>query len=156
MLFESIRTGRAVGRAPGRSAGVPWSKTSSMQRREFLKIAGLAGAGSRLYGQAPVSFLAPTGQTDAAKTEFTLDIAPITVELAPNRIISTVGYNGTSPGPLLRMKEGVPVTVNVTNKTDVPEYVHFHALLIPANVDGSEEEGTPAGPPHGSRSYRFT
>ena len=64
------------------------------------------------------------------------EIAPVTVELAPNRIISTIGYNGTSPGPLLRMKEGVPVTVNVVNKTDVPEYVHFHGLLIPADVDG--------------------
>ena len=41
------------------------------------------------------------------------------------------------------MKEGVPVTVNVVNKTDVPEYVHFHGLLIPSDVDGSEEEGTP-------------
>ena len=91
-----------------------------------------------------------------AKTDFTLQIAPVTVELAPNRIISTVGYNGMSPGPLLRMKEGVPVTVNVINKTDVPEYVHFHGLLIPSDVDGSEEEGTPAVPAHGSRRYQFT
>ena len=78
------------------------------------------------------------------------------MELAPNRIISTIGYNGTSPGPLLRMKEGVPVTVNVVNDTDVPEFVHFHGLLIPSDVDGSEEEGTPVVPPHGSRSYQFT
>jgi FtsP/CotA-like multicopper oxidase with cupredoxin domain len=127
-----------------------------MQRRDFLKMAGLAAAGSPLRGQQPISFLAPTVAPDVAKTEFTLEIAPITVELAPNRIISTIGYNGTAPGPLLRMKEGVPVTVNVVNKTDVPEYVHFHGLLIPAEVDGSEEEGTPAVPPHGSRSYRFT
>jgi len=54
------------------------------------------------------------------------------------------------------MKEGVPVTVNVTNKTDVPEYVHFHGLLIPSDVDGSEEEGTPAVPPHGNQRYQFT
>jgi FtsP/CotA-like multicopper oxidase with cupredoxin domain len=126
------------------------------RRRDFLKMAGLAAASSQLSGQQPISFLAPTGSQDVAKTDFTLEIAPITVELAPNRIISTIGYNGVSPGPLLRMKEGVPVTVNVVNKTDVPEYVHFHGLLIPADVDGSEEEGTPAVPPHGNRSYRFT
>ena len=83
-----------------------------------------------------------------------MKIAPITIELAPNRILSTIGYNGISPGPRLRMKEGVPVTVNVTNDTDTPEFVHFHGLLIPSDVDGSEEEGTPAVPPHGSRSYR--
>ena len=108
-----------------------------MQRRDFLKIAGLAAAGSQLEGQQPISFLAPTATPDVAKTDFTLEIAPIAVELAPNRIISTIGYNGTAPGPLLRMKEGVPVTVNVVNKTDVPEYVHFHGLLVPADVDGS-------------------
>ena len=127
-----------------------------MQRRDFLKIAGLAAAGSPLAGQQTKSFLAPAGSADVAKTEFTLQIAPVTVELAPNRIISTIGYNGISPGPLLRMKEGVPVTVNVVNDTDVPETVHFHGLLIPSDVDGSEEEGTPVVPPHGSRSYRFT
>ena len=127
-----------------------------MQRRDFLKIAGLAAATSRLSAQQPTSFLAPTGSQDVAKTDFTLEIAPITVELAPNRILSTIGYNGISPGPLLRMKEGVPVTVNVVNNTDVPEYVHFHGLLIPSDVDGSEEEGTPVVPPHGSRRYQFT
>src|ERR1700721_178157 len=121
-----------------------------LQRRDFLKLAGLAAASTRLGAQQATSFLAPSGAQDVAKTEFTLQIAPITVELAPNRIVSTVGYNGTSPGPLLRMKEGVPVTVNVTNETDVPEFVHFHGLLIPSDVDGSEEEGTPVGPPHAS------
>src|SRR6201997_4051608 len=127
-----------------------------MERRDFLKIASLAATGHRLIGQQTQSFLAPTVSQEIAKTDFTLRISPITVELAPNRIISTVGYNGISPGPLLRMKEGVPVTVNVINKTDVPEFVHFHGLLIPAEVDGSEEEGTPVVPPQGSRRYQFT
>ena len=137
----------------GGDRAVPWS--FPMQRRDFLKIAGMA-AGSRLAAQHTQSFLAPAGPADVAKTEFTLEIAPVMVELAPNRIVSTVGYNGTSPGPRLRMKEGVPVTVNVINKTDVPEYVHFHGLLIPSDVDGSEEEGTPVVPPHGTRRYQFT
>jgi FtsP/CotA-like multicopper oxidase with cupredoxin domain len=126
-----------------------------MDRRDFLKLAGF-GAAARLRGQQPVNFLAPPVSDDTAKTTFTLEIAPVTVELAPNRVISTIGYNGMSPGPLLRMKEGVPVTINVVNKTDVPETVHCHGLLIPAEVDGSEEEGTPVVPPHGSRSYQFT
>ncbi|HEX4276486.1 MAG TPA: multicopper oxidase domain-containing protein [Bryobacteraceae bacterium] len=127
-----------------------------MQRRDFLKIAGVAAASNGLVGQQPQSFLKPTASQDVAKTDFTLRIGTVNVELAPNRIISTVGYNGTSPGPLLRMKEGVPVTVNVVNDTDVPEFVHFHGLQIPSDVDGSEEEGTPAVPPHGSRQYKFT
>src|SRR5580692_5098572 len=82
-----------------------------MERRDFLKIAALAATGSGLKAQEPQSFLAPAGSQDVAKTDFKLEIGPVTVELAPNRVISTIGYNGTSPGPRLRMKEGVPVTV---------------------------------------------
>jgi FtsP/CotA-like multicopper oxidase with cupredoxin domain len=127
-----------------------------MERRDFLKLAGLAAAGGRLHSQQMQHLGAPSAAQDVVKTDFTLTIAPVTVELAPNRVISTIGYNGTSPGPLLRMKEGVPVTVNVINKTDVPELVHFHGLLIPSDVDGAEEEGTPMVPAQGNRTYKFT
>ena len=44
-------------------------------RRDFLKIAGAAAAGSQLAGQQPQSFLAPAGPQDVAKTDFTLEIA---------------------------------------------------------------------------------
>jgi FtsP/CotA-like multicopper oxidase with cupredoxin domain len=91
-----------------------------------------------------------------AAGDINLRIAPVTVELSQDRILSTIGYNGTSPGPVLRMKEGRPVTVNVTNNTDTPEFVHWHGLLIPAEVDGVEEENTPPVPPQGSRTYKFT
>ena len=128
-----------------------------MYRRDFLKIAGSAAAANRLAAQQPPhSFMAPAASPDVAKTDFTLRDRARHGRTGAQPHISTIGYNGTSPGPLLRMKEGVPVTVNVINETDVPEYVHFHGLLIPSDVDGSEEEGTPPVPPHGSRSYKFT
>src|ERR1700733_7871551 len=92
---------------------------------------GLLGAG--------VTKILP-GQ-EAAKADITLQIEPVTVELSPDRVISTIGYNGSSPGPVLRMREGAMVTVDVVNDTDVPEQVHWHGLLIPAEVDGADEEG---------------
>jgi FtsP/CotA-like multicopper oxidase with cupredoxin domain len=64
-------------------------------------------------------------------------------------------YNGQFPGPLLRLKEGQRVTVNVRNETDVPEQLHWHGHAIPSNVDGAAEEGTPFIPPHGSRRISF-
>lgn len=129
-------------------------RLNHMRRRDFLKwsTAAAAAAGLPLGGlaaQAPAA--APEGPADIKLT-----IAPVTVELAPTRIISTIGYNGAAPGPVLRMKEGVPVTVEVANQTDTPEQVHWHGFEIPAEVDGSEEEGTPFVPPHGSRRYQFT
>jgi FtsP/CotA-like multicopper oxidase with cupredoxin domain len=81
--------------------------------------------------------------------DFTLRIAPMMVELAPQVVISTIGYSNKVPGPLLRAREGQHVTIDVMNETDVPEYVHWHGLFVPSEVDGAEEEGTPPVPPHG-------
>jgi FtsP/CotA-like multicopper oxidase with cupredoxin domain len=120
-----------------------------VHRREFVKMAGLGALGA---GAARI--LPP--QPQAAKADITLQIAPVTVDLAQDRVVSTIGYNGRAPGPVLRVREGVPVTVDVVNDTDVPEQVHWHGLLIPADVDGADEEGTPPVPPHGRRRYVFT
>lgn len=95
------------------------------------------------------------GPTEGGAADFTLTIAPVLVELAPRRALSTIGYNGMSPGPVLRMREGKMTTVDVINDTDVPELVHWHGQLVPAEVDGAEEEGTPIVPPRGRRRYRF-
>ena len=92
----------------------------------------------------------------AAKADYTLRIAPVTVELDPSHILSTIGYNGSAPGPILRMREGKPVTVEVINDTDTPELVHWHGMLIPPEVDGTEEEGSPLVLPHGRRSFQLT
>jgi FtsP/CotA-like multicopper oxidase with cupredoxin domain len=101
----------------------------------------------------------PQGTLSAAPAgppaDFNLRIAPVLVELAPRRALSTIGYNGTSPGPVLRMREGKLTTVDVINDTDVPELVHWHGQLVPSAVDGSEEEGTPLVPPRGRRRYQF-
>ena len=52
----------------------------------------------------------------------------------PTESSPTIGYNGTAPGPILRMKAGKPVTVEVINATDTPELVHWHGFQIPSDV----------------------
>ena len=140
-----------------------------MKRRELMGLAGAtlvwAAGGKRVsaQGSPPMSMPAQPPQTSAAvhpeqatPADFTLRIAPIALELAPSRFISTIGYSGTSPGPLLRLRENKPVTVEVINDTDAAELVHWHGLFVPPEVDGSEEEGTPPVPPGGRRRYQFT
>ena len=134
-----------------------------MNRRDFMKFGGVAaldlGAARLLSSQGqpgmPGMRSLPAG-SDNSKADYTLRIAPVTVDLTPARVISTIGYNGTSPGPVLRMREGKPVTVDVINETDVPELVHWHGLFIPPEVDGVEEENTPMVPPRGRIRYQFT
>jgi FtsP/CotA-like multicopper oxidase with cupredoxin domain len=131
-----------------------------MNRRDLLKLGTLA-LGARAAGQM---VMLPTASSQGTATELTpsaagdinLRIAPVTVELAPDRILSTIGYNGTAPGPIIRLKQNQPVTVHVTNDTDAPEFVHWHGFLIPPEVDGVEEEQTPPVPPRGSRTYKYT
>ncbi len=88
--------------------------------------------------------------------DYRLSIDHISLEIAPKTIIKTTGYNGSAPGPLLRMKEGQRVTIQVDNTTSEPEIVHWHGLHIPSDVDGSVEEGTPIITPHGNARYTFT
>jgi len=134
-----------------------------MKRREFLRFAGLSalsGAsvfspGCSLPSSRNVSSSTSAFKQIADVAHFSLRIAPINLELAPGQIIQTIGYNGSAPGPLLRIKEGQQVTMDVHNDSDVPELVHWHGLFVPSEVDGAMEEGTPMVPTGGSRQYSF-
>jgi FtsP/CotA-like multicopper oxidase with cupredoxin domain len=131
-----------------------------MKRRELLKFAGIAlvqtgAARLPLLAQAGVA-TTPASTASEQKADYSLHIAPVTVELDRSHIISTIGYNGAAPGPVLRMREGKPVIVDVMNDTDTPELVHWHGMLIPSEVDGTEEEGSPLVPPHGRRRFQLT
>src|ERR1700733_5788238 len=125
-----------------------------------MKIGGAAIAharNARLLAQTPqtqMSASAPANET--SKADYTLRIAPVTVELAPDHILSTIGYNDTSPGPVLRMREGKTVSVDVINDTDVPELVHWHGIVGASVVAGVEEQGTPPVPPRCRRRDHLT
>jgi FtsP/CotA-like multicopper oxidase with cupredoxin domain len=60
------------------------------------------------------------------------------------------------PGPLLRFREGQPVTIDVTNDTDIEDIVHWHGLYLPSLFDGAMEEGSPMIARGGTQRYRFT
>ena len=52
-----------------------------------------------------------------APADYTIDIAPYTLDISPKHSIKTIAYNQQVPGPLLRFREGQPVTIDVTNHT---------------------------------------
>jgi FtsP/CotA-like multicopper oxidase with cupredoxin domain len=116
-------------------------------RRTFLKAAGATAAS--LFS-SPLFF----AQTETP-ADYTLTIATKPLELSPKRIVSVTTYNGQFPGPLLRLKEGEQVAIDVHNDTDTPEQLHWHGQLVSPDVDGAAEEGTPFIPAHGSRRISF-
>ena len=128
-------------------------------RRDLLKGAGSAGlaaiASRPSFGQTNPAQTS-VGQSPAPFADHTIRIAPISLEIGPNKIIKTTGYNDTVPGPLLRLKEGAPVTIKVVNDSGYPNLVHWHGLIIPSVQDGTTEEGSPIIPPGQSLLYSFT
>jgi len=128
-------------------------------RRQFLKFAGVAGAGLLAPRKSLLAYAIAVGAEPYAPdspADYTLRIASSPIEFAPNRIVSAITYNGQFPGPLLRFKEGQQVVVDIFNDTDAPEQLHWHGQFLSPSVDGSAEEGTPYIPAHGKRRIQFT
>ncbi len=127
-----------------------------LSRRNFLKTTGAAAGAVMLsppdlLTQSPVA----VASLNEVPADYTLTIATKPIELAPNRIVSVTTYNGQFPGPLLRLKEGERITVDIHNQTDTPEQLHWHGQFVSTDIDGAAEEGTPFIPPHGSRRISF-
>jgi FtsP/CotA-like multicopper oxidase with cupredoxin domain len=91
----------------------------------------------------PLVHALPASAEGAAKADYSLTIAPLSLELAPGRLIKTLVYNGTVPGPLIRVREGQNVTIDITNRSDHDEIVHWHGLAVSSQADGAMEEGSP-------------
>lgn len=132
--------------------------TFQRTRRAFFTDAAVSSA-LLLAGCGRTSTPPAAGSGEAAPSgpaDLTLRIGPVLADIAKGHTISTLGYNGTVPGPLIRFHEGVPVTVDLFNDTDTPELVHWHGQIIPAAVDGAAEEKSLEVPAHGHLRYRLT
>jgi FtsP/CotA-like multicopper oxidase with cupredoxin domain len=90
------------------------------------------------------------------KADYTIRIEPSTVEIGPGVTIKTLAYNGQVPGPVLRLREGVPVSIDVTNASESPDLVHWHGLAIDSLNDGAMEEGSPMIAAGKTQRYVFT
>ena len=67
--------------------------------------------------------------------EYNLTVDPVTIDTG-SFTRTGVGYNGASPGPVLRFKEGEDVTINVTNNLSESTSIHWHGLILPYQQDG--------------------
>ena len=129
-------------------------------RRNFLTDAATASA--LLLGGCNRSTSTVASGTGSERTtagepaDVTLRIGTVLADIAKDHTISTIGYNGTVPGPLIRLREGVPVMVEVFNDTNTAELVHWHGQIIPASVDGAAEEKSLEVPAHGHIRYQLT
>lgn len=121
-----------------------------MNRREFLRNTSAIATATALT-RKPFAW----SQTPPPSADHTIHIAPIRLEIAPNKFVKTTAFNGRVPGELIRVQEGRSVTIDVINDTKVADIIHWHGLNLPATDDGATAEGSPASAPNGG-SQRFT
>src|SRR3954449_4615316 len=85
---------------------------------------------------------------------FRLRIAPVSKRLG-NATVRMLAYNGSIPGPTLKVREGSGIDVDVLNDGDLEQTVHWHGLRLDNRSDGTHE--TQAAIPVGGRfSCRVT
>jgi suppressor of ftsI len=53
-----------------------------------------------------------------------------------NRTLRMLAYNGSIPGPFIKVKEGSQITINFINNTDVDQTIHSHGVRLDNNFDG--------------------
>jgi FtsP/CotA-like multicopper oxidase with cupredoxin domain len=85
--------------------------------------------------------------------QFDLRIAPVAKRIGETTV-RMLAYNGSIPGPTLRVPEGSAVTVNVANEGDLEATVHWHGLRLDNRYDGTHETQAPI-PVGGTFSYRL-
>ena len=74
--------------------------------------------------------------------EFDLRIAPVAKQLGKAKV-RMLAYNGSIPGPILKVKEGSEIVVNVENRGDLEATVHWHGLRLDNRYDGTHETQAP-------------
>lgn len=114
------------------------SVPAGLSRRQF--VTG-AAAGSALLGlglPCTLSFAATAAHSAVSTlrgTSFDLDIGYRNVNFTGRERPATV-INGSIPGPVLRWQEGDRVTLRVTNHLAHDTSIHWHGMILPADMDG--------------------
>ena len=84
---------------------------------------------------------------------FDLRIAPVAKKIG-DATVRMLAYDGSVPGPTLRVKQGSELVVNVSNAGDLEATVHWHGLRLDNRYDGTHETQPPI-PVGGEFTYRI-
>jgi CopA family copper-resistance protein len=132
-------------------------------RRTFVQ--GLAAGGViaslGLWPRTSWALKAPGAPIALAGTEFDLAIGEMPVNIT-GRVRSAITVNGSLPAPLLRWKEGTTVHARVRNAIPAQSKyagdtsIHWHGILLPANMDGVPGLSFAGIAPGKAYDYRFT
>ena len=87
--------------------------------------------------------------------KFDLRAAPTSIPMLDGRALDVWAYNGTVPGPVLRVRLGEEVVVDLDNGLPQPTTIHWHGVRVPNAMDGVPGVTQDPIPPGGTFTYRF-
>ncbi|SDK07121.1 copper resistance system multicopper oxidase [Billgrantia gudaonensis] len=134
--------------------------THPLSRRQILKGGAALGLGSAAALSLRPSWANPWGQTNVYSKgveegpEVSLAIRRESI-LIDGKEARPFSINGTSPGPMIRLKEGQDAVLKVTNLLDEPTSIHWHGLILPPGMDGVPGVSFPGIAPGETFTYRF-
>jgi CopA family copper-resistance protein len=97
---------------------------------------------------------APPFSAVLAGTHFDLTIDSVPVNYT-GRVSRATAVNGSTPGPILRWREGDTVTIALINRLKHATSIHWHGVRVPADMDGVPGLSFPGVPPGETFEYRF-
>jgi FtsP/CotA-like multicopper oxidase with cupredoxin domain len=149
---------------------------SPLNRRTFLAASLAAGAGAALAAcstktapgaglttqptSVPAALTEPIKAAEAARPHTgrivtaTMTPRPVTVDLG-GKVVKTLGYADTVPGPLIRANVGDELKVTLVNQLDKPTSAHWHGIALRNDMDGAMP-ASPDIPAGGTFTYSFS
>lgn len=122
-------------------------------RRTFVKGLGAATTLAGLGLWRPLAQASDGRELAGQHFELFIGQTPVNITGRPRTALT---INGSLPGPLLRWREGDTVTLRVRNRLDQDTSIHWHGILLPANMDGVPGLSFAGIAPGGDYLYRFT
>ena len=125
-----------------------------MGRRRFVQGLALSalGAGGAWRGRVRAQTAGAMPELAGNRLDLVVASMPFNVTGRP-RVATAV--NDSVPAPVLRLREGATVTINVTNRLSEPTSLHWHGLRLPADQDGVPGLSFRGIAPGETFSYRF-
>jgi CopA family copper-resistance protein len=125
-------------------------------RRRFVQGLALGGAAAAFGAWPRLSWAAtaPGQQNVLSGTEFNLEIGATPANFTGHPTVAHT-INGLLSGPILRWREGTTVTLRVTNRLPVQSSIHWHGIVVPADMDGVPGISFPGIAPGETFVYRF-
>ncbi|NUR86140.1 MAG: multicopper oxidase family protein, partial [Nonomuraea sp.] len=128
-----------------------------------VTAAALAWTGLSMWNSRPTTIRLAAGpavaavqQTSTRVRHFDLTARKATITLASGRRVEALTFNGVTPGPPIRVRQGDTVEVTLRNELqDRGVTLHWHGYRVPNAMDGVPGLTQDAVGPGGSFVYRF-